>query len=118
MATDRPKGSHILEHAKFIILLTSTIQPVTFKRRTDMAEAYKFEGTKMSLDDLCLKLVNEHSFYDIFQKLRTYVVDYHSGYESWKGERFAILKDSQTATLDNMLAIVISMIQTFEKENL
>ena len=85
--------------------------------KNPLKESYPFEHTSMSLDDLCLKLVNEHSFHNIFQKLRVYVVDYHSGYESWKGERFAILKDSMTTTLDNILSIAITMIQTFESED-
>jgi len=83
-----------------------------------MAEAYRFEGTKMSLDDLCLKLVNEHSFSEIFKKLRVYVVDYHSGYEAWKGEDFGCFKDGVVSCLDHVLMIAVTMIETFEKEDL
>jgi hypothetical protein len=81
-------------------------------------ERYPFEQTKISLDDLCLKLVNEHSFSDIFTKLQTYVVDYHSGYEAWKGEDFGCFKDDVVSCLDHVLTMAVTMIKTFEKEDL
>tara|TARA_R110000787_G_C13368396_1_gene440645 strand:- start:138 stop:425 length:288 start_codon:yes stop_codon:yes gene_type:complete len=79
-------------------------------------ESYPFHHTKMTLDDLCLKLVNENKFSDIFRKLSIYVVDYYSGYLEGDDES-ELTQGDEIHELESFLKHSIQIIKKAESDS-